>query len=157
MTTAIIIPIIILHNTLNNVIRNIMLITVTINLLELLINFSLGTLFLLDCDLDTITQGRHLILHKSYQMFSIWTLVTYSTLTYELSRTRYYFAKHAFRIHKLSTLHISAQVREAFKKYLQQTYGIFHMLVDPPTFHKGRKIKVSKNAQNDFLCILNLP
>ena len=125
MTTAIIIPIIILHNTLNNVIRNIMLITVTINLLELLINFSLGTLFLLDCDLDTITQGRHLILHKSYQIFSIWTLVTYSTLTYELSRTRYYFAKHAFRIHKLSTLHISAQV-------ISIKYCIFDILVKIP-------------------------
>ena len=23
--------------------------------------------------------------------------------------------------------------REAFKKYLQKSYGIFHMLVDPPT------------------------
>ena len=34
-----------------------------------------------------------------------------------------------------------ANLREAFKKYLQKTYGIFHMLVDHPS-HKGKNKSV---------------
>ena len=40
----------------------------------------------------------------------MWTFVATSAMTYEISRMRFYFAKHAFRIHKLSNLHISTQV-----------------------------------------------
>ena len=50
------------------------------------------------------------LLASYYQLFSVWTFVATAAMTYEISRMRFYFAKHAFRIHKLSNLHISTQV-----------------------------------------------
>ena len=48
----------------------------------------------------------------------------------------------AEKINAFAYLECSAKskegVREAFKKYLQKTYEIFHMLVDPPPLTYGK-------------------
>ena len=50
------------------------------------------------------------VLVRDYQLTFYWSLLTYSTLNYEISRMRYYCAKHAFRIHKFASCFIAAQV-----------------------------------------------
>ena len=63
------------------------------------------------------------LLASYYQLFSVWTFVATSAMTYEISRMRFYFAKHAFRIHKLSNLHISTQVtKHPIYLYSQEKY-----------------------------------
>lgn len=110
LSCAFSVPIIAFHNTLNEVVRNIFVTYIILNSIQVLIDTGLGGSLLIQCDFEYIIAGSHLLIFKGFQIFSIWSLLTFSTLTYEVSRIRYYFAKHAFRIHKLSTLRISAQV-----------------------------------------------
>ena len=102
--------VIMFSDNLNDVIRLIFISTILFILVDIVLNAVLGSLFILDCDLNYLGPNAHISIFKHYQLISIWTLLTLSILSYETSRMRYYFAKHAFRIHKLSSVYIASQV-----------------------------------------------
>ena len=73
-------------------------------------NLFLGSLLLNGCDFDFLAVGSQVVVVRGFSLFSTWIILTFATMIYEISRMRFYFAKHAFRIHKLSSCHISSQV-----------------------------------------------
>ena len=103
-------PVITCNHILNDVIRNLLVTIIILNILDTTNNIILGSFLLNGCDFDSLAVGGQTALVKSYSVFSTWIILTFATMIYEISRMRFYFAKHAFRIHKLSSCHISSQV-----------------------------------------------
>ena len=103
-------PVITCNNILNDVIKNLLITIIILNILDTVMNLFLGSLLLNGCDFDFLAVGSQVVVVKVFSLFSTWIILTFATMIYEISRMRFYFAKHAFRIHKLSSCHISSQV-----------------------------------------------
>ena len=110
VTSFINLPVITCNHILNDVIRNLLVTIIILNIFDTVINIFLGSLLLNGCDFDFLAVGSQTVVVKSFSIFSTWVILTFATMIYEISRMRFYFAKHAFRIHKLSSCHISSQV-----------------------------------------------
>ena len=110
VTSFINLPVITCNHILNDVIRNLLVTIIVLNIFDTVINIFLGSLLLNECDFDFLAVGSQTVVVKSFSIFSTWVILTFATMIYEISRMRFYFAKHAFRIHKLSSCHISSQV-----------------------------------------------
>ena len=98
------------NNILNDVIKNLLVTIIILNILDTVMNLFLGSLLLNGCDFDFLAVGSQVVVVRVFSLFSTWIILTFATMIYEISRMRFYFAKHAFRIHKLSSCHISSQV-----------------------------------------------
>ena len=89
------------NKAINFVVKSLFMVLLVLNILTSLTNISL---------MVVVTVQFDSILLRDYQVIFYWSLLTYSTLNYEISRMRYYCAKHAFRIHKVASCYIATQV-----------------------------------------------
>ena len=96
------------NKAINFVVKSLFIVLLALNILTSLTNISLVVLVSLKFDS---------VLLRDYQIIFYWSLLTYSTLNYEISRMRYYCAKHAFRIHKFASCYIAAQVGPSSDHY----------------------------------------
>ena len=92
------------NKAINFVVKSLFIVLLALNILTSLTNISLVVLVSVKFDS---------VLLRDYQIIFYWSLLTYSTLNYEISRMRYYCAKHAFRIHKFASCYIAAQVGQS--------------------------------------------
>ena len=90
------------NRAINFVVKSLFIVLLALNILTSLTNISLVVVVSVEFDS---------ILLRHYQIIFYWSLLTFSTLNYEIGRMRYYCAKHAFRIHKFASCYIAAQVR----------------------------------------------
>ena len=89
------------NQAVNSVVKSLFLLLLLLNVLTSITNLTFMALLWVDFDFSVLRQ---------FQYMSAWSLLTQSTIQYEVSRLRYYYAKHAFRIHKLHTGYITVQV-----------------------------------------------
>ena len=101
LCSAISVTVLVSNKSINFVVKSLFIGLLVLNILTSLTNISLMVVVALQFDS---------VLVRDYQLTFYWSLLTYSTLNYEISRMRYYCAKHAFRIHKFASCFIAAQV-----------------------------------------------